>query len=175
MRLSAAFGAGQAGLGTVGYRQYDDAGGDAVARTTTGVFEIGQGAYGVNVALDPAAAGIEWDTGGGTPIYAHEDFPYLPPSGIAFPNIPFLFVAASDHVTPVTGATGIVAERSIDGGVTFVAATGTVTEATDGAYYFDASVADMTGGKITFKFTATGGVPGPPDPRFVTIITAAGI
>lgn len=174
MRLSAAFGAGQAGLGTVGYRQYDDAGGDAIARTTTGVFEIGQGAYGVNVALDPAAAGIEWDTGGGTPIYAHEDFPYLPPSGLAFPNIPFLFVSAADHVTPVTGATGIVAQRSVDGGA-FGATTGTVAEISDGLYQFDPSVADMTGGKITFKFTATGGVPGAPDPRFVTIVTAAGI
>ena len=68
------FGSSKTGLATVGYRFVDAAGGDAVARTTVGVYEIGGGAYGVQAPLPPASAlSIEWDTGEATPIYAHED------------------------------------------------------------------------------------------------------
>lgn len=67
------FGSDKAGLATVGYRQYDATGGDAVARTTVGVVEIGNGAYGVEVTVNPTTKGIQWDTGEGTPIYANED------------------------------------------------------------------------------------------------------
>lgn len=74
MLLAAQFGSTKTGLGTVGYRQVNITGGDAVARTTIGVFEIGGGAYGVNLAaLNSATVLIEWDTGEGTPKYAHED------------------------------------------------------------------------------------------------------
>jgi hypothetical protein len=96
----------------------------------------------------------------------------LPQINTAYPNIEFLFVAASDHVTPVTGATGTSVERSIDGGA-FGAGTGTLTEVSDGIYQYDASAADMNGAIITFRFLATGGTPGAPDDRFVTIVTAA--
>lgn len=98
----------------------------------------------------------------------------LPTQNAVFNNIYFLFVAASDHVTPVTGATGTAVTRSIDGGA-FGAATGTLAEVGNGIYQFDASAADMNGGIITFRFTATGGTPGAPDDRFVTIITEGGV
>ena len=96
----------------------------------------------------------------------------LPQINTAFSDIEFLFVAASDHVTPVTGATGTGVTRSIDGGA-FGAGTGTLAEVGDGIYQYDASAADMNGAIITFRFTASGGTPGAPDDRFLTMITAA--
>ena len=98
----------------------------------------------------------------------------LPVQNVALDNIEFLFVAASDHVTPVTGATGTAVTRSIDGGA-FGAGTGTLAEVANGIYQYDASAADMNGGKITFRFTGTGGTPGAPDDAFVTIVTGAGV
>ncbi len=98
----------------------------------------------------------------------------LPEPGAALSNIPFGFVAASDHVTPVTGATGISAQRSIDGAA-FATATGTVSEVANGDYSFDASAADMNGGIIRFRFSATGGTPGAPDDTYVTVITRSGV
>lgn len=68
------FGSSFTGIATVGYRFVNAAGGDAVARTTVGVYEIGGGAYGVQAPLPPAAAlSIEWDTGGVPNRFAHED------------------------------------------------------------------------------------------------------
>lgn len=98
----------------------------------------------------------------------------LPTQNAIFNNIMFLFVASSDHVTPVTGATGTAVTRSIDGGA-FGAATGTLAEVGNGVYQFDASAADMNGGVITFRFTATGGTPGAPDDAFVTVVTGGGV
>lgn len=70
MFLTADFGTTSA---TVGYTLKNAAGGDAQARTTTGVTDLLNGMYGVEVDLPPAAVAVKWDTGGGTPIYAHED------------------------------------------------------------------------------------------------------
>ncbi len=68
------FGSNYASLATVGYRLYQADGSDSVARTTTGVIEIGTGSYGVpSVNVPDNAVGIEWDTGGGSPVYAVED------------------------------------------------------------------------------------------------------
>lgn len=58
---------------TVGYTLKNAAGGDAQARTTTGVTDLLNGMYGVEVDLPPSAVAVKWDTGGGTPIFAHED------------------------------------------------------------------------------------------------------
>lgn len=69
----ASFGSAQTGLVTVGYREIDNTGSTLVARTTVGVVEIGGGGYGVEVALNAATVTLEWDTGGGSPIFAHED------------------------------------------------------------------------------------------------------
>jgi len=98
----------------------------------------------------------------------------LPTQNAAFNNMEFLFVAASDHVTPVTAASGTAVTRSIDGGA-FGAGTGTLAEVANGIYQYDASAADMNGGIITFRFTATGGTPGAPDDTFVTIVTGGGV
>jgi hypothetical protein len=98
----------------------------------------------------------------------------LPTQNVALDNIEFLWVAASDHVTPVTAASTTSVTRSIDGGA-FGAATGTLAEVGNGIYQFDASQADMNGGIITFRFVATGGTPGAPDDAFVTIVTGGGV
>lgn len=73
MFLSVDFGPSYAGLGTVGYAQKKSDGTDAVARTTTGVVDFGNGAYGVTVTLAATTVLVKWDTGGGSPIYAHQD------------------------------------------------------------------------------------------------------
>lgn len=77
----------------------------------------------------------------------------LPAKNTALPNIPFMMVAASDHVSPTAGLT-VTATKSLDGGATFGATTGTVTEIGSGAYSFDASAADMNGTMVIFKFSA---------------------
>lgn len=69
----ASFGSRKTGLLTVGYRQVNNAGGDAVARTTTGVYEIGGGGYAVQVTPNLATVSLEWDTGEVVAVFAHED------------------------------------------------------------------------------------------------------
>lgn len=98
----------------------------------------------------------------------------LPTQNAAFNNIMFLFVAASDGVTPVTGATGTSVTRSIDGSA-FGSGTGTLAEVANGIYQYDASAADMNGGVITFRFVGTGGTPGAPNDTFVTLVTGGGV
>ena len=100
----------------------------------------------------------------------------LPEQNTAFSNIVFTLVQydANGKPVPVTGATGLFAERSIDGGA-FGTGTGTIAEISDGAYQYDASAADMNGGKITFRFGGTGGTPGAPDDTFVTVVTGTGV
>lgn len=98
----------------------------------------------------------------------------LPTQNVALDNIEFLFVAASDHVTPVTAASGTAVTRSIDGGA-FGAGTGSLAEVGNGIYQYDASQADMNGGIITFRFTGSGGTPGAPDDNFLTIVTGGGV
>ena len=96
----------------------------------------------------------------------------LPVKNAAFNDLEWLWVAASDHVTPVTGATTMSVTRSIDGGA-FGSGTGTgPTEVGHGIYVYDASAADMNGTIITFRFVATGGTPGAPDDAFLTIKTS---
>ena len=98
----------------------------------------------------------------------------LPTQNVAMLNIEFLLVAASDHVTPVTSATGLAVTRSIDGSA-FGSGTGTLAEVANGIYQYDASAADMNGGIITFRFTASGGSPGAADDKFLTIVTGGGV
>ena len=66
------FGKVNTGLSTVGYREYGVDGADVVARTITGVVAIGNGAYGVQITPQNTTVGIQWDTGGGDPLYAIE-------------------------------------------------------------------------------------------------------
>ena len=74
---SANFGSNKAGLANVGYREYDNTGGDAVARTETGVIDAGNGMYGVDVTLNAATVGLQWDTGEAVPVFANEDINQL--------------------------------------------------------------------------------------------------
>ena len=98
----------------------------------------------------------------------------LPTQNAVLNDITFLFVAASDHVTPVTGATTMTVTRSIDGGA-FAAGSNSVAEIGNGIYVYDASASDMNGGEIVFRFAATGGTPGAPDDAFVSIRTTGGV
>ena len=70
---SANFGSNKAGLANVGYREYDNAGADAVARTQVGVVDAGDGMYGVDVVLNASTVGLQWDTGEAVPVFANED------------------------------------------------------------------------------------------------------
>lgn len=79
--LEVNFGTAYAGLvGTVGYRLYQADDSDSIARTTASIVEVGTntGCYGVvPPSIPDNAVGIEWDTGGGTPVSATEDLePY---------------------------------------------------------------------------------------------------
>ncbi len=66
------FGRNKAGIGTVGYREVNNVGGDAVARTTVGVVDAGDGMYGVDVTLNAATVSIQWDTGEAVAVFAVE-------------------------------------------------------------------------------------------------------
>lgn len=66
------FGRNKAGLGSVGYREVNNVGGDAVARTTVGVVDAGDGMYGVDVTLAPTTVSIQWDTGEAVAVFAVE-------------------------------------------------------------------------------------------------------
>lgn len=76
--FDASFGPTSTGLGTVGYVLYTATGGIAQARTTAGVFEIGNGAYGVSIDPPATAVTVEWSTATtGTIVYAHEDLSHV--------------------------------------------------------------------------------------------------
>jgi hypothetical protein len=70
------FGPGQAGLGTVGFTLINSSGNVAVARSTTGVHEVGAntGIYAAPITFDDFVGSILWDTGGGSPVYATEEY-----------------------------------------------------------------------------------------------------
>lgn len=87
-----------------------------------------------------------------------------PQKNVALDDIEFLMVASADHVAPLTGLSP-VATRSIDGGA-FAATTGSVAEVGNGIYQFDASMADMNGDIITFRFAVATA-----DDTFLTIKT----
>ncbi|MGI9489178.1 MAG: hypothetical protein ACR2RF_25485 [Geminicoccaceae bacterium] len=73
------FGPTSTALGTtVGYELFTATGGVILARTNAGVFEIGNGAYGVNIDPPATAVVVEWSTATtGTIIYAHEDLSHV--------------------------------------------------------------------------------------------------
>jgi len=71
-----AMGGSQIGLvGTIGVTLLNSNGTVNTARTTDGIFEIGGGCYGKDITFpDDFKGSIKWDTGGGTPVYAVEDY-----------------------------------------------------------------------------------------------------
>jgi hypothetical protein len=96
-----------------------------------------------------------------------------PVAATTLANIPFVFKDTNGSY--VTGASGINITRSIDGAAFAAVSGSTVAEVGNGLYEIDASAADMTGGKITFRITGTGGTPLAPVDRFVTIVTGTGV
>ena len=89
-----------------------------------------------------------------------------PQINVAFSDIEFLMVLTSDHVTPATGLT-VTGEVSIDGAA-FVGVAGTIAEISDGIYQFDATMADMNGATLMFRFSS-----GTADDTFAFIKTRA--
>lgn len=79
------FGPGYESLATVGYTLLNPDGSEKQVRTTTGVINIAQAVYGCNMTLDADWKGtILWDSGGGVPLYASDDFNYAEASlGVA--------------------------------------------------------------------------------------------
>ncbi len=75
--FDANFGAQKAGLGTVGYREVNNVGGDAVARTGAGVVDAGDGMYGKELTPNAATVSLQWDTGEAVPVFAVESIDQL--------------------------------------------------------------------------------------------------
>jgi hypothetical protein len=62
-------------VGTVGVTLLTSSGTVHTARATTSIYEIGGGCYGKNISFpDNWAGSIKWDTGGGSPVYACEEY-----------------------------------------------------------------------------------------------------
>lgn len=74
-----AMGSSKTGLvGTIGLTLLNPDGTTHTARATAGIYEIGGGAYGREVAFpDNWSGSLKWDTGGGSPKYAVEDYDAL--------------------------------------------------------------------------------------------------
>lgn len=72
-------------VGTIGVTLLNSDGTEHIVRTTTGIYEIGGGCYGKEILFDNNWSGsVKWDTGGGSPAYAVED--YSDTTGITFVN-----------------------------------------------------------------------------------------
>jgi len=137
----------------------------SAALTALDTLRTAQAASTALAAYDPA-----------TPVWAalrashttSSSFGALLPSGIqqnkACANITFMMVDSTDHYSPKTGLT-VTGTVSHDGG-SYGSVTGSIAEISNGTYQFDASAADMNGGKCTFRFTATGA-----DDCFLTLYT----
>ncbi len=151
----------QIATNAIGAAQFAQGAADKVWSTTTRVLT----ALGFNLANTDFAAGAIDANALATDAVQEIADKILPKKNTALNDIPFVMVLTTDHVSPATGLT-VIATRSIDGGTTFSATTGTVTEAAVGMYHFDASAADMNGALLTFKFSAATA-----DDTFVTIRT----
>lgn len=64
-------------VGTIGVTLLNPDGTTHTARATAGIYEIGGGCYGKNFSFsDDWIGSIKWDTGGGSPVYAVEEYAY---------------------------------------------------------------------------------------------------
>ena len=62
-------------VGTIGVTLLNPDGTTHTARATAGIYEIGGGCYGKEITFpDNWKGSIKWDTGGGSPAYATEDY-----------------------------------------------------------------------------------------------------
>lgn len=128
-----------------------------------GVFAIG--AWSAVVSIRDAGANNVAPTSVEFQLVANDpQISILPVKNAALPDIEFLMVDSTDHVTPKTGLT-VTGTRSIDGGA-FAAVSGSIAAVGNGIYQFDADAADMNGTIITFRFVGTGA-----DDTFLTVKT----
>lgn len=64
-------------VGTIGVTLLNPDGTLHTARATAEIYEIGGGTYGKNISFpDNWIGSIKWDTGGGSPVYAVEEYNY---------------------------------------------------------------------------------------------------
>jgi hypothetical protein len=62
-------------VGTIGFTLLNPDGTVHTARATAGIYEIGGGCYGKNITFsDNWKGSLKWDTGGGSPVYAVEEY-----------------------------------------------------------------------------------------------------
>jgi len=62
-------------VGTIGVTLLNSDGTTHTARATTGIYEVGGGCYGKQITFpDNWFGSVLWDTGGGSPVYATEDY-----------------------------------------------------------------------------------------------------
>lgn len=62
-------------VGTIGVTLLDPDGTTHTARATAGIYEIGGGCYGKEITFEDNWKGVLlWDTGGGSPVYASEEY-----------------------------------------------------------------------------------------------------
>ena len=62
-------------VGTIGVTLLNPDGTAYSERTTMGIYELGGGCYGKEIAFDDSWNGVlKWDTGGGSPSYAVEEY-----------------------------------------------------------------------------------------------------
>ena len=67
------FGSDYATLTSVGFTELDSTGTVTVTRVTSGIVNLGNGAYVYTVTPDASSRVVRWDTGTIPPVYAHED------------------------------------------------------------------------------------------------------
>lgn len=67
------FGTAYTSLSTVGVTELNGAGAVVVPRTTVGVINLGQGAYGIELIVNVSTKVVRWDTGTTIPLYAVEE------------------------------------------------------------------------------------------------------
>ena len=106
-----------------------------------------------------------YEGGTGTIMGVFRVVAFVLQEGIALDNFEFLMVDSSDHITPKTGLT-VASEINKDGS-SFVGATNSATEISNGLYKINLTAAERTAKVITLKFTAVGA-----DQRTVTIVSS---
>lgn len=100
-----ALGGSNTGLaGTVGVALLNPDGTTHTARATAGIYEIGGGCYGKNIELpDDWKGSLKWDSGGGSPVYAVEDYSHPTVEEIAFETWEEILTGATHNIPTSAG------------------------------------------------------------------------
>ena len=100
-----AFGGSKTGLaGTVGVELLNPDGTTHTARATASIYEIGGGCYGKQIVFpDDWKGSLKWDTGGGSPVYAVEDYSHPTVEAIAFETWEEILTGATHNIATSAG------------------------------------------------------------------------